>query len=83
MSEAELAAVMGQLDATPDDELVTLGPEILTELRAAAAARRDAEGRAAGAVRAARSAGMSWGIIGAQLGIGRQGARQRYAAITD
>ena len=67
----------------PDDEVITVGPEVLIELRAAAAARRDAEGRAEGAVIVARRAGLSWGVIGAQLGITRQGARQRYGALTD
>ena len=48
------------------------------ELRAAAAGRRAAEERLEAAVVSAKDAGLSWGTIGAQLGVTRQGARQRF-----
>ena len=54
----------------------------LAELRAAAAARREAEGRIEAAALAAHHAGLSWGVIGAQLDMTRQGARQRFERFT-
>ncbi len=35
------------------------------------------------AVVAAKGSGLSWGAIGAQLGVTRQGARQRYERLID
>ena len=55
----------------------------LAELRAAASARREAEGRIEAAALAAHGAGLSWGVIGAQLGMTRQGARQRFERLVD
>ena len=55
----------------------------LRELRAAAAARREAEGRIEAAALAAHRAGLSWGAIGAQLGMTRQGARQRFERLVE
>ncbi len=81
MSEAEAETVVAEFDATPDEELVVADRGVLDELRAAAAARRDAESRVESAVIAAHRSGLSWGVIGAQLGITRQGARQRYEPI--
>ena len=62
----------------PDDKYSVIDNVTLAELRAAAAARREAEGRIEAAALAARRAGVSWGVIGAQLGMTRQGARQRF-----
>ena len=45
---------------------------------AAFAARREADARIEAAALAAHRAGLSWGAIGAQLGMTRQGARQRF-----
>lgn len=61
-----------------DDEYDVIDAATLRELRAAAAARREADARIEAAALAAHRAGMSWGAIGAQLGMTRQGARQRF-----
>jgi hypothetical protein len=79
----EADAIVQDFDDTPADQLRTIGTPLLTELRAAAAARRDAEGRLEAAAIAARRAGLSWGLIGAQLGMTRQGARQRFDHLVD
>jgi len=55
----------------------------LAELRAAASARREAEVRIEAAALTAHRAGLSWGVIGAQLGMTRQGARQRFERLVD
>jgi hypothetical protein len=78
LTEDEADAIVQDLDHTPEEQLRTTGTPLLTELRAAAAARRDAEGRLEATAIAARRAGLSWGVIGAQLGMTRQGARQRF-----
>jgi hypothetical protein len=81
MSEADVSAMVAQLDRALERGEVTVVPTaVLRELRAAAAARRAAEERVESAVANARNVGLSWGIVGAQLGITRQGARQRYEA---
>jgi L-amino acid N-acyltransferase YncA len=81
MSEADVSAMVAQLDGALERGEVTVVPTaVLRELRAAAAARRAAEERVESAVANARNVGLSWGIVGAQLGITRQGARQRYEA---
>jgi len=56
---------------------------VFRELRAAAAGRRAAEERLEAAIVATKTAGLSWGTIGAQLGVTRQGARQRYERLID
>jgi hypothetical protein len=58
------------------------GGEVLAELRAAAAARRDADSRIEAAALRAYREGASWGVIGTQLGMTRQGARQRFERLT-
>jgi hypothetical protein len=78
LTEDEADVIVQDFDDTPEDQLRTTGSRVLTELRAAAAARRDAEGRLEAAAIAARRAGLSWGVIGAHLGMTRQGARQRF-----
>ena len=57
--------------------------ESLAELRAAAAARPEADGRIEAAALTAHNGGLSWGVIGAQLGMTRQGARQRFERLVD
>jgi hypothetical protein len=79
LSAIEVEHVLADADAaleSGDIQIVDGG--VLRELRAAAALRRDAEQRVEAAVLSARHAGASWGLIGAQLGITRQGARQRF-----
>lgn len=79
MSEADVSSMVAQLDEAVDrGEAVVVPSAVLRELRAAAAARRAAEDRVEIAVRNARHVGLSWGVVGAQLGITRQGARQRF-----
>ena len=76
MTETEAAAVVAAFDDA--DDYGVAEADILAELRAAAAARREAEGRIEAAALGAHRAGLSWGVIGAQLGMTRQGARQRF-----
>jgi hypothetical protein len=84
MTEADVAALVERLDAAVDDgEARVVAGDVLVELRAAAAARRAAEERLEAAVRAGRGAGLSWGVIGAQLGMTRQGARQHFERLID
>ena len=80
---ADLAAIVAAFDDTPDDKYSVTDTATLAELRAAAAARREAEGRIEAAALAAHRAGLSWGVIGAQLGMTRQGARQRFERLVD
>lgn len=78
LTEGEAAAIVAAFDDTPDGGYSVTDATTLAELRAAAATRREAEGRIEAAALAAHRAGMSWGVIGAQLGMTRQGARQRF-----
>jgi L-amino acid N-acyltransferase YncA len=79
MSDADVSTMVAQLDkAVERGEATIVSGAVLRELRAAAAARRAADERVESAVANARNVGLSWGIVGAQLGITRQGARQRY-----
>lgn len=64
------------------NDYVVVGSESLLELRAASAARREAEARIEAAVLSARRDGASWSVIGAQLGMTRQGARQRFEQLS-
>jgi len=83
LSNDEAEAIVEAFDTHDDTEYELVAPDALVELRAATAAQQDAEGRIEAAVRAARRAGASWGVIGAQLGITRQGARQRFERLGD
>ena len=83
LTDAEAAAIVAAFDDTPDDKYSVTDTATLAELRAAAAARREAEGRIEAAALAAHRAGLSWGVIGAQLGMTRQGARQRFERLVD
>ncbi len=80
LSEAEAEAVIDEFDAGSD--YVVTGTDALAELRAAAAARREADSRIEAAALRAHREGASWGVIGAQLGMTRQGARQRFEPLT-
>jgi hypothetical protein len=82
LSVAETEAIVEAFDAVADEEYVVVRADALAELRAAAAARREAEGRIEAAALSAFRQGLSWGIIGSQLGITRQGARQRFEQLT-
>ncbi len=74
----EADALVSAFDDHSDDEYSVTDAATLRELRAAAAARREADARIEAAALAAHRAGLSWGAIGAQLGMTRQGARQRF-----
>jgi hypothetical protein len=78
LTDAELDAIVSSFDEHDADEYDVVAGDVLRELRAAAAVRREAEGRIEAAALAAHAAGLSWGVIGAQLGMTRQGARQRF-----
>jgi hypothetical protein len=66
-----------------DDDYEVADAAMLSELRAAAAARREADDRIDAAALAAHRAGLSWAAIGAQLGMTRQGARQRFERLVN
>ena len=78
LTGTEAEAMVAAFDSHRDDEYSVTDAATLSELRAAAAERREAESRIEAAALAAHRAGLSWGTIGAQLGMTRQGARQRF-----
>ena len=78
LTDEEAASIVEAFDDAPEDGYVVGGGGALAELRAAAAARQDAVDRINSAALLARREGASWRVIGAQLGITRQGARQRF-----
>ena len=78
LSDQDVEAMVSDFDDNTDDAYSVTESATLAELRAAASARREAEGRIEAAALSAHSAGLSWGVIGAQLGMTRQGARQRF-----
>jgi hypothetical protein len=83
MSDVDVAAMVARLDESVENgEATVVTGAVLRELRAASAARRAAEDRVEAAVMSARNAGLSWGVIGVQLGITRQGARQRFEPVS-
>jgi hypothetical protein len=81
MSDA--AKVVEAFDRASNEEYVVTGADALAELRAAAAVRQEADSRIKAAALSAHRAGASWGVIGAQLGMTRQGARQRFERLTN
>lgn len=83
LTATEAEAIVAAFDDHGDDEYSVTDTTTLNELRAAAASRREAEARIEAAALAARRAGLSWGAIGAQLGMTRQGARQRFERLVD
>ena len=64
LSDAEAQAIVDEFDAA--DDYVVTGSGALAELRAAAAARREADSRIEAAALRAHRDGASWGVIGAQ-----------------
>lgn len=82
LTDDDAAAIVEAFDDVPADRYVVTGEDALTELRAAAAAHRDAESRIEAAALRAHRSGASWGVIGSQLGMTRQGARQRFERLT-
>ena len=82
LTDTEAAVMVAAFDDAPDDTYLSADAATLSELRAAAAAQREAEGRIEAAAIAAHRSGLSWGVIGAQLGMTRQGARQRFERLT-
>lgn len=83
LTEAEAAAIVEAFDDASSDRYVVTGGDVLTELRAADAARREAETRIEAAALRAHREGASWGVIGTQLGMTRQGARERFERLTN
>lgn len=84
LTDAEVDALVARADAAVDSGSADLiAGDVVIELQRAAEERQAAEVRVEDAVRAGRAAGLSWGVIGAQLGISRQGARQRFERILD
>ena len=83
LSADEAAAIIDTFDDAPNDSYVVTGQDALVELRAAAAARREADSRIEAAALRAHRDGASWGVIGTQLGMTRQGARQRFERLTN
>ncbi|MGD9997826.1 MAG: hypothetical protein AB7L17_07675 [Ilumatobacteraceae bacterium] len=79
----EADALVAAFDDHTDDDYSVTDAATLRELRAAAAARREADARIEAAALAAHRAGLSWGAIGAQLGMTRQGARQRFERLVN
>lgn len=84
LSDAEDEQIVAEVVAAVErGDVQVVDAVVLRELRAAAALHRDAEERVEAAVLSARHAGASWGLIGAQLGVTRQGARQRFERLVD
>jgi len=83
LNQAEVDDIVGAFDDHDDGYYTVVEAATLQELRAAVAARREADGRIEAAVTDAHRAGLSWGVIGAQLGMTRQGARQRFDQIIE
>lgn len=83
LTTAEVDAIVVSFDDHADDEYAVTDSATLRELRGAAAARREADARLEAAALAAHRAGLSWGAIGVQLGMTRQGARQRFERLVN
>ncbi len=81
LNQAEINDIVGAFDDHDDAQYTVVEAATLQKLRAAVAARREVDGRIEAAVTDAHRAGLSWGVIGAQLGMTRQGARQRFDQI--
>ncbi|MFK7917732.1 MAG: hypothetical protein AB8G14_06615 [Ilumatobacter sp.] len=79
LTDTDVDGIVAAFDEAVDQGRVRqVDGVVFRELRAAASGRRAAEERLEAAVVAAKEAGLSWGAIGAQLGVTRQGARQRF-----
>lgn len=82
LTDDDVSSLVADLDAAVErGEVTVAGKRALGAVRAAASRRREAENRVETAVLTARSEGLSWGLIGAQLGVTRQGARQRFESL--
>ena len=82
---SDLADAVGRavLAAAGADRHETLGPdEHLALIAASARAEDEARGILQRSVAAARANGVSWALIGAQLGMSRQAAQQRFGSVT-
>lgn len=71
----ELAKRFEEYELKPEDER---DPDALNALRRAVTARSDAERSIQDAVGAARQAGLSWALIGSEIGTSGEAVRQRY-----
>ena len=84
LTDVEVEQIVADADAALErGDVEVVNSVVLRELRAASALRRDAEQRVEAAVLSAREAGASWGLIGAQVGVTRQGARQRFERLVE
>lgn len=83
LTSVEANAIVAAFDDHAEGDYRVTDSTTLRELRAAAASRREADARIEAAALAAHRAGLSWGTIGAQLGMTRQGARQRFERLVD
>jgi hypothetical protein len=78
LTDHDVKSIVDAFDAHADEDYSVADSSTLLELRAAAAARRESAARLEAAALTARREGLSWGVIGAQLGMTRQGAHQRF-----
>ncbi len=83
LNQAEIDDIVGAFDDHDDGRYTVIEAATLQELRAAVTARREVDGRIEAAVTDTHRARLSWGVIGAQLGVTRQGARQRFDQIIE
>lgn len=83
LTDVDADAIVAAFDDHDVDEYSITDAATLRDLRTAAAARREADARIEAAALAAHRAGLSWGAIGAQLGMTRQGARQRFEKLVN
>ena len=83
---SDLADAVGRavLAAAQVEDKPAIGvPEHLALIRAAARAEGEARAILQRSVAAARAGGASWAAIGAELGMSRQAAQQRFGALSD
>jgi len=83
---SELADAVGRavLAAAQVDDTSAIGvPEHLALIGAAARAEGEARAILQRSVAAARAGGASWAAIGAELGMSRQAAQQRFGAVVE
>ena len=83
---SDLADAVGRavLAAARVDESAAIGvPEHLALIGAAARAEGEARAILQRSVAAARAGGASWAAIGAELGMSRQAAQQRFGAVVE
>lgn len=84
LTDTDVDAIVADFDrAVTQGRVRAVDGVVFRELCAAAAGSRAAQERLEAAAVAAKLAGLSWGTIGAQLGVTRQGARQRFERLVD